>query len=89
MKIDRIITSSNELQTYLEFWPVVDTVWKKAYFKITMNFITKRKGDDILVKELREYGEVNLIEPIEGISYSILAKTSRMVSCCDYTTFHK
>ena len=85
MKIDRIITSSNELQTYLEFWPIVSTVWKNAGFKITMNFITKRKDDDILVKELREYGEVNLIEPIEGISDSILAKTSRMVSCCDYT----
>lgn len=77
----RIITSTNEVDLYIHFWPTMAENWTKWYGieKITCAFITERVEDDPLVKKMREYGEVILYKPFKNeVADSIQAKTTRM-----------
>ena len=76
----RIITTTNENDTYLPFWSTMSQHWRNfcGFDNVTLGFITKREDTDPLVKEMREYGEVILIKPIEKIDVGIQSKVTRM-----------
>jgi hypothetical protein len=76
----RIITTTNENDTYLPFWPTMAQHWKNfcGFGNVTLGFITERDETDPLVEEMRQYGEVILIKPIEKIDVGIQSKVSRM-----------
>ena len=76
----RIVTTTNENDTYLPFWPTMAQHWKNfgGFDNITLGFVTEREEDDLLVSEMRQYGEVILIKPIKGIDIGIQSKVSRM-----------
>ena len=67
----RIITTTNENDTYLPFWPTMAQHWKNfcGFGNVTLGFITERDETDPLVEEMRQYGEVILIKPIEKNRY--------------------
>jgi hypothetical protein len=77
----RIITSTNEIDLYINFWPSMAQNWTNWYGikKITCAFITDRKEDDPMVINMRKYGEVILFRPFNNeIPDSIQAKVSVM-----------
>ncbi len=75
----RIITTTNESSTYLNFWPSVAQMWEKHLdCEVTLGFITSRKEEDALVKEMQRHGNVVLFTPIQGIHTGNQAKVSRL-----------
>ena len=79
MKIDKIITTVNENETYLNFLPLMSAAWQKiAGLKPVIGFITDRDEDDPLVQKAMEYGEVHLFEPLYGINQGVQAKVTRL-----------
>lgn len=79
MKIDKIITTVNENETYLNFLPLMSAAWQKiAGLKPVIGFITDRDEDDPLVQKAMEYGEIHLFEPLYGINQGVQAKVTRL-----------
>ena len=76
----KVITSTNERELYRYFWPSMAQNWKQWYGvdEVICAYITERKEDDPLVKEMREYGKVVLYKPHTGIEDSIQSKITRM-----------
>lgn len=80
MKIDRIISSCNENETYLSFLKITSKAWFKILNKkIDLAFISSKNESDPLVIKMKEYANVYLFKPIEGIDSGIQAKISRMI----------
>lgn len=80
VKLDRMILSSNDDETFYDFWPIVSNAWKKIFnnnFIIELAFITNRNENDPLVKDMKKHGEVTIFKPIEGIPSSNQSKVTR------------
>ncbi len=81
----RVITSTNEKELYINFWPTMALNWKWYGFKkVVCAFITNRGYDDPLVKEMSKYGEIVIFKPLDGIEDSIQAKATRMYLSTKY-----
>lgn len=75
----KIITSTNDIEKYRNFWPTMSKNWESFYgIKPTIGFITDRSEDDSLIKKMNHYGEVKLLKPIKGIPTPNQAKVARM-----------
>jgi hypothetical protein len=82
----RVITTTNENDMYLSFWPTMASNWKWYGFKkIVCGFITNRDKDDRLVQEMSKYGEIILFKPLKGVEDSIQAKATRMYLATQYS----
>ena len=81
MNFERIILSTDENPTYYQFWILVADSWKKFFpsIPISLAFITDREEDDLVVKRMREKGDVYLFRPVPGIPTGNLAKVSRFL----------
>lgn len=74
----RIITSSNEDPKYLGFWSTVAASWKKYNCIPCLAFITNRESNDVLIDELKKYGEVYIFKPSDkNIPIGNQAKVAR------------
>lgn len=75
----KIITSTNDIEKYRNFWPSMSKNWEKLYgLKPTIGFITEREESDELVTKMKHYGDVKLFKPIKGIPTPNQAKVARM-----------
>ena len=81
MSIDRIVLSTDENETYIQFWPLVATAWKKYFpeVNVTLAFLTNRTEDDKLIQEMKRYGEVRIVNPVEDIPLANQAKMARHI----------
>ena len=84
MKLQRIITSTNNLPNYIQFWPSISQMWKNYGLNIICIFITDLNEDDELVKKVKKYGDIMLVKPIEGIPDGNLAKIYRILAASFY-----
>lgn len=74
---DRVVLSTDDNETYLNFWPIVAKAWKKLFdVKVSLAYVTSSPDKDLL-KRMREYGEVFVFEPVEGIPTGNQAKMAR------------
>ncbi len=75
-----LITSTNEIDLYIEFVPSTFQMWKKNLDCIyILCFVTDRNHDDPLVKRLSQFcDEIYLFKPIKDIHTGIQAKAIRM-----------
>lgn len=81
----RIITCTNEKELYINFWPTMAQNWKwYGIDKITCGFITERTYDDPLVKEMQQYGEIILFNPLPEVEDSVQAKATRLYLATQY-----
>lgn len=75
----KIITAVNESDVYIHFIPSVTQSWNEMFgFDSIIAFVTEREESDPLVMEMREYSEVILYKPIEGVPTGNQAKVCRM-----------
>jgi len=75
-----IITSTNEIDLYIEFAPSVYQMWKK-YLKCTyvLVIVTDKSADHPLIKRLKNFcDEIYLFKSCENVHTGIQAKTLRM-----------
>ena len=75
-----IITSTNEIDLYIEFVPSTYQMWKKNLECVyILCFVTNRDKDDPLVKRLRQFcDELYLFKPVINVHTGIQAKVIRM-----------
>lgn len=79
MKIacDRVVLSTDDNDTYRPFWPIVATAWKKLFdVEVSLAYVTA-PPDSSVIKKMREYGEVIVYSPVEGIPLGNQAKMAR------------
>lgn len=85
---DRIVTSTNEDKTYLEFWKL-QILTKKIFFpekKLTIAFYTDMTYDSPLVKEMINEGiDVKIYKKISGFPEGNVAKILRYICSSEYT----
>lgn len=84
---DRIVTSTNENNTYLEFWKIQILAHKKFFPNtiLTIAFLTERDENDDLIKEMIGSGiDVKLYKPISGIPEGNHAKILRYICASEY-----
>lgn len=85
---DRIVTSTNEDRTYLEFWKL-QILTQKIFFpdkKLTIAFYTNRSSDDELVKEMQNEGvDVRLYPMVNAHREGNVAKILRYLCASEYT----
>ncbi len=74
LEIKRVIVSANNDPTYIEFWPIVAKLWKRAGFIPTLALIAK---DDVKIDT--SIGEVIRFRPIPGVEESLQAQTIRLL----------
>lgn len=75
--IDKVILSSNNDHTYLDFWPIVARAYTKILqIPVTLAFVD-HKPDATLVAELSKHGEVVVFEPVDSIPIQNQAKLAR------------
>lgn len=76
--MNRVLLSTDENETYLNFFPIVAKAWKNFFnVPVSLAFVTKRTGDDELIAKMREFGEVFPLYPVEGIPEGNQAKMAR------------
>jgi hypothetical protein len=82
----RIITTTNEVDLYIDFWPTVVSNWINylGFKKITLGFITDREEDDEMVMKMREFGEVILFKPLDAIPTGNQSKATRLYLASQY-----
>ena len=84
---DRIVTSTNEDEVYLDFWKI-QIKSHKIFFpssKLTMAFLTNREYDDKLIKEMIKEGiDVKIYKPIFGIPEPNLSKILRYYCASEF-----
>lgn len=74
-KLTRVIVASDANSTYIEFWPIVASVWQKVTgLKPTLAFI----GDESFPLSVKE-GDVIRFTPIKGIPTSTQAQCIRLL----------
>lgn len=86
--IDQIILSTNEDETYVNFWPHVAWAYRKIFplVKLRLAFLTNKDYSDPLVKEFQKYGEVTLFPIHPHIPEFAQAKMIRYVLAADQGT---
>lgn len=84
---NRIITSTNEDSTYLDFWRI-QILSHKIFFPnkiLTIAFLTNRSDDDDLIIEMRSCGiDVRLYKPISNIPEGNHAKLLRYICASEF-----
>ena len=75
--IDKIILSSNEDPTYLEFWKPVSWAYKMMGYDVELALLTNRDDNSEIVKECRKHGDVTLFKPVPHIGEFAQAKMIR------------
>jgi hypothetical protein len=81
--IERIILSSNENTSYLQYWPLVARAWDKLLgIKPDLAFITDRDPEEF--RALQEHGTVHKFDPIDGMPSANQAKISRLFLAAQY-----
>jgi len=84
---DRIVTSTNEDKTYLEFWKL-QVLTQKIFFpekKLTIAFYTNRSYDDELVQEMISEGiDVKIYPIIPNRKVGNVAKILRYICASEY-----
>jgi hypothetical protein len=87
LPFDRVILSSDENRTYLDFWPHVAYAYRTMFpgVKVTLAFLSDRAWDDPLVKELVKHGDVQMVRTVKDVPKMSQAKLIRYViaSFCD------
>lgn len=77
---DRIVVSSDDSPTFLNFWPCVSQAWQKFFdVKPTLALVTNRSSDDLLFEKLKRYGDVYPVPYVEGIPVPNQAKIARFL----------
>lgn len=78
---DKIILSSNEDPTYLEFWKPVSWAYKKMFptVEIHLALLSNRTYQDDMVRDLAEYGHVTLFPVLPDIPEPGQAKMLRFL----------
>lgn len=81
MGFHKIILSSNEDPTYVEFWPIVSWAYKKIFpdCEVKLAFLSNRPYHDPVVKELQSHGDVTIFHPLPDISEFAQAKMIRYI----------
>jgi hypothetical protein len=76
--MNRVLLSTNEDQTYLNFFPIVAKAWKKFFnIPVALAFVTNRSEDDPVIVKMRKYGDVHLFKPVDNIPIGNQAKMAR------------
>jgi len=76
--MDRLIISTDDNDTYLNFFPIVVTAWKKLFdVPVSLAYVTDKPEDDPTVAKMRDYGEVHLFPVVEGVPAGNQAKMAR------------
>ena len=79
---NRIVTSTNEDKTYLEFWKL-QLLSQRVFFpdkKLTIAFYTNRNEDDELIKEMKNEGiDVRLYKIVPNFPEANVAKILRYI----------
>lgn len=80
MRLDCVITSTNEKPLYIEFIPLFIKTWKKLYPEVDVKIILISEE---IPKKYMEYKEnIILFEPIEGVSSSFTSQYIRLLYPC-------
>lgn len=84
---NRIVTSTNEDETYLDFWKI-QIKSHKIFFPnsiLTIAFLTNRDYNDNLIKEMVNEGiDVRIYKPITGIPEANLSKILRYFCASEF-----
>lgn len=83
----RIVTSTNEDETYLDFWELQYKSNKIFFpeYQLTIAFLTNRNYDDELIKRMINQGiDVRIYKPIEGIPSPNLSKILRYICASEF-----
>lgn len=76
--MNRVLLSTDENETYLNFFPIVAKAWKKFFdVPVSLGFVTNRTHDDPLIVKMREYGKIHLLQPVQGTPIGNQAKMAR------------
>lgn len=76
--MNRVLLSTDESETYLNFFPIVAKAWKKFFdVPVSLAFVTNRAEDDPVVVKMRKYGDVHLFKPVDNIPVGNQAKVAR------------
>ncbi len=73
-EINRVIVSSNNDETYIQFWPIVAPIWQKMGFRPTLALI----GDENCKVDTK-IGDVVRFSPIPGVPESLHAQAIRLL----------
>lgn len=77
---DRVVVSSDDSPTFLNFWPCVSQAWQKFFdTKPTLALVTNRDPADPLFATLQRYGDVVAVPYVEGIPVPNQAKLARFL----------
>lgn len=78
LAIDKIILSSTDDAKYIDFWPLVSRAYAKILkIPVLLAFVTEKEEHDEYVSYLRQFGEVVLFKPVEGIPVANQSKIAR------------
>ena len=83
----RIVTSTNEDLTYLDFWKLQSLSNKVFFpkFKLCIAFLTNRNYDDSLIKEMVDNGiEVKIYTPLNYVPEPNLSKIIRYLYASEF-----
>lgn len=85
--LDRIIISTNEDETYLDFWKI-QKLANEIFFpnvKLTIAFLTHREENDSLVSLIKSKGiDVKLYKPLDGTPTANQAKILRYYCASEF-----
>lgn len=84
---DRIVTSTDDNQTYLDFWKIQILAHKKFFpsKKFTIAFVTERNYDDEIILDMKSNDiDVVIFRPIEEVPNGNLAKVARFLCASLY-----
>lgn len=80
MNVDKIIMSSDENPLYIDFWPIISTVYKKMFnIPVHLAFVTEKEENDPYVLELKKYGLVTVVKPVPGFAIANQSKMARHI----------
>jgi hypothetical protein len=79
---DRVIISSDENRTYLDFWPHVAYAYRTLFpgVQITLVFVTNRPTNDPFIAELVQHGEVVVTPIVPGYPIASQTKMARFAT---------
>tara|TARA_R100000458_G_C8266393_1_gene241422 strand:- start:464 stop:1246 length:783 start_codon:yes stop_codon:yes gene_type:complete len=76
--MDRLILSTDDNETYINFFPIVAKAWKKFFdIEVSLAYVTDKDDNHPLVTEMRKYGEVHLFPVVRGVPTGNQAKMAR------------
>lgn len=81
---NRVILSTDDNETYINFWPIVAKAWKKFFdVEVSLAYVSE-SPDQKLLERMRQYGEVVVYTPVKGIPAGNQAKMARFFLASKY-----